>query len=693
MASDGKVVISTALDNSGLKGQYASLGKMAKKIGGVIAAAFSVRAVANFAKECLELGSDLQEVQNVVDVTFSTMNKKVNEFAKNAAVTAGLSETMAKRYSGTFGAMAKSFQFTEAEAFDMATSLTQLSGDVASFYNLSQDEAYTKLKSVFTGETESLKDLGVVMTQTALDSYAMAKGFGKTTSQMTEQEKVALRYQFVMDQLSGASGDFVRTSDSWANQTKVLSLQFEQLKATLGQGLINVLTPAVQMLNTLISRVQVLADSFKAATESLFGDAGPAESASQSYDKAAENAGDLAENIEKADKAAKKSLAGFDEITKLSGNSGGSENVIGGLIPEKEAAKTESGAKKVEAAGKRFGALSVFLDMVTEALKALSELIDGVKPSLKWLWDKVLVPMAKYAGQAFVDFLLLLTEAFRGLSEWASNNKDTVNSIFQVFLGFLAGIWVYNTTKKVVDFLSALGTGFIKLGTILASDGVAGVTSKFGSLMEKAGLKGAFFAASIGILVAGIVALAANWDKMKPAERVITILGALAAAATAAAVAIAVFHTSWSVGLAAAAIAGGLTLLGLSFAFSDNGTTADAAESAANNFYSSYDWNKNFALPALANGAVLPANKPFLAVVGDQRHGTNVEAPLATIQEAVALVMSDMMASNMAGHEATVAVLKEILEAVLGIEIGDDVIGRATARYNAKMSVVRGGAR
>ena len=96
-------------------------------------------------------------------------------------------------------------------------------------------------------------------------------------------------------------------------------------------------------------------------------------------------------------------------------------------------------------------------------------------------------------------------------------------------------------------------------------------------------------------------------------------------------------------------------------------------------------------IPQLAKGAVLPANRPFMAMVGDQKHGTNIEAPLATIQEAVAIVMEDVVASNMAGHEATVGVLREILSAVLGIHIGDDVIGQAVARYNTKMAVMRGG--
>lgn len=100
---------------------------------------------------------------------------------------------------------------------------------------------------------------------------------------------------------------------------------------------------------------------------------------------------------------------------------------------------------------------------------------------------------------------------------------------------------------------------------------------------------------------------------------------------------------------------------------------------------------KPIQIPYLAQGAVLPANKPFLAVVGDQKHGTNVEAPLATIQEAVALVMQDQFSGMMAGFEASVGVQKQILQAVLGIEIGDSTIGQAAARYNRKMAVIQGG--
>ena len=235
--SVGQIGLDLVVNQNQFKKQMSGITGLAKKAGVALASAFAVKKLVDFGKQCIELGSDLAEVQNVVDVTFPSMSKQVDEFAQSAASSFGLSETMAKQFTGTFGAMAKAFGFSEQQAYDMSTTLTGLAGDVASFYNISQDEAYTKLKSVFTGETESLKDLGIVMTQSALDAYAMANGFGKTTQAMSEAEKVALRYQFVQDQLTTASGDFARTSDGWANQVRVLKLQFDSLKATLGQGL------------------------------------------------------------------------------------------------------------------------------------------------------------------------------------------------------------------------------------------------------------------------------------------------------------------------------------------------------------------------------------------------------------------------------------------------------------------------
>ncbi|MFQ7318984.1 MAG: hypothetical protein ACLRO0_09435, partial [Massilimicrobiota timonensis] len=169
-----------SIANNGSKQLENSFGTTFKKIGVMAAAAFSVKAITDFMGSCLKLGSNLTEVQNVVDTAFPTMSQQVNDFAKSAIEAFGLSETMAKKYMGTFGAMANSFGYAEKEALEMSETLTKLVGDVASFYNITQDEAYTRLSAVFTGETEALKELGVVMTQAALDQYALANGFGKT---------------------------------------------------------------------------------------------------------------------------------------------------------------------------------------------------------------------------------------------------------------------------------------------------------------------------------------------------------------------------------------------------------------------------------------------------------------------------------------------------------------------------------
>lgn len=408
----GEIALDLVVNQKQFHRQMQGISSLAKKTGAVLAAAFSVKKIVEFGKSCTELGSDLQEVQNVVDVTFPHMTAQVDKFAKSAAAGFGLSETMAKRYTGTFGAMAKSFGFTEKAAYEMSASLTGLAGDVASFYNITQDEAYTKLKSVFTGETETLKELGVVMTQSALDAYALANGYGKTTKAMSEMEKVALRYAFVQNQLSAASGDFIRTSDSWANQVRILKLNFESLKATIGQGLINVLTPVLKVINSILAKLMTLASAFKSFTELITGkkaDAGGGLKKSASGLTAAAGAADsLADSTSGVGAAAKKaakemrSLMGFDQINKLSepaeddnassGSSGGS----GGGISN---------------GGVDFGSLAegdTIVDKLDSKFLHLFETIkNGVQPSvdaLKRLWNEGLAELGNFTWTALKDF-------------------------------------------------------------------------------------------------------------------------------------------------------------------------------------------------------------------------------------------------------------------------------------------------
>lgn len=452
MAADGSVIIDTRMDTSGVQNgvsairqSFNGLGSVVKKIGVLIGGAFAIGKLTQFGKECVELGSNLAEVQNVVDVTFTTMSDKVNEFAKNAMTSAGLSETMAKQYVGTFGAMSKSFGFSEAQAYDMSTALTQLTGDVASFYNISQDLAYIKLKSVFTGETETLKDLGVVMTQSALDQFALANGYGKTTSAMTEQEKVALRLAFVQKQLSAASGDFIRTSGSWANQVRVMQLQLQSLKATVGQGLINLFTPVLRVINILLGKLATLANAFKSFTElitgkkssgqtgasgaGLAGTDAIADTADQ-YGDAANNAekladatNDTADATKKATKAAKGYLSPLDEINnystdKSTDSSSKVPGATGGLADQmKDAVQNVDYGKVAEG--------ETVLDKISKSAEKLAKLLKKLWKPFQDAWKKEGKNTIDAAQIALSGIAKLAKSVGRSLMEVWTNGTGT----------------------------------------------------------------------------------------------------------------------------------------------------------------------------------------------------------------------------------------------------------------------------
>jgi phage-related protein len=452
MAADGSVIIDTRMDTSGvqngvsaIKKSFNGLGSAVKKIGLLIGGAFAVGKLVQFGKECTKLGSDLNEVQSVVNVVFPNMTEKVDEFSKKAAKTAGLSETMAKKYVGLFGSMAKQFNFTESQAYDMSTQLTQLAGDVASFYNISQDLAYIKLKSVFSGETETLKDIGVVMTQNALDEYALANGYGKTTSAMTEQEKVALRLAFVQKQLSAASGDFIRTSDNWANQVRVMQLQLQSLKATVGQGLINLFTPVLKVINILLGKLATLANAFKSFTElitgkkssgqtgvsgaGLAGTDAIADTADQ-YGNAADNAekladatNDTADATKKATKAAKGYLSPLDEINnystdKSTGSSSKVPGATGGLADQmKDAVQNVDYGKVAEG--------ETVLDKISDSAKKLADLLKKLWKPFQNAWrreGKNTIDAAKFA---FSSLGVLAKSVGKSLLEVWTNGTGT----------------------------------------------------------------------------------------------------------------------------------------------------------------------------------------------------------------------------------------------------------------------------
>ncbi len=427
--------------SSGAQKQVSSVfGGLGKKIGVVFGAAM----VGSFVKSCLDLGSNLSEVQNVVDTTFTSMANQVNNFAKSAMTSFGMSETMAKKYVGTLGTMSKSMGFTEKSAYDMATSVTKLGGDVASFYNLSQDEAMTKLKAIWTGETEAIKDLGVVMTQTALDQYALNNGFGKTTAKMTEQEKVMLRYQYVMSSLAGAQGDFARTSGSWANQTRILGLQFDSLKASLGQGFINLFTPIIKVINSLLGKLVTLANGFKSFTEMLTGNksdssafAGIANDATGAMNATNGLANSTAGVGKEADKAKKalKGLTGIDEINNLQETSSSSN--------------ASSGAGASGGISGNLGSATVDTSQADANITKTTGLLDAFKNKLKsWLSD---IPK--------LDFCVDWKVVGQNLADSAINTFKTLSNytklILTIAISILNDLGISTLIEKFSELLKS----------------------------------------------------------------------------------------------------------------------------------------------------------------------------------------------------------------------------------------------
>ena len=236
----------------GVNGLTLSLGNLLKT-----AIGFNIGyGLLNFGKSMFTLGSDVTEVENVVDVAFGGMAQSAYDFAKTAQEQFGLSELSALRYSGILMSMFNASGIAQRDAAEMSTTLTGLAGDLASFYNIDQEDAFTKLRSALAGEVEPMRALGVDMTVASMEAYALSQGITESWQSMSQAEKVMLRYNYLMSVTSAQQNDFQRTQASFANQTRLLTLNLQQLAATLGQGLIAAVLPAVTALNKLFAVLQ-----------------------------------------------------------------------------------------------------------------------------------------------------------------------------------------------------------------------------------------------------------------------------------------------------------------------------------------------------------------------------------------------------------------------------------------------------
>lgn len=478
-AADGSIIIDVRANTQQATSALTKLAKLA-------ATAFAVDKIIDFSKQAIQLGSDVAEVQNVVDVAFGDMSSAVDEFAQNAITNFGMSELAAKRTASTYMAMASNMGLSQAEAAEMSLTLTGLTGDVASFYNISQELADIKLKSVFTGETETLKDLGIVMTQANLEAFALSQGITKSISAMSQAELVTLRYNFVLDQLSLASGDFIRTQDSWANQTRILSMQWQQFMSIIGEALIQVLLPVVQTLNRIVSALIDMANAFNAAITAIFGGANTEITQTQDnvggvssgIGDAVDNQNALTDATKETNKEQKKSIASFDEINKLTGNSasgsgGGTGGAAGGglskieTITSDDIVESAAESKILKLIDRLKDAFSPLEDSFKKSFAYVSEGVEKLADVFRDMWNDIKSlgpPLYDWFNNEFMDFL----------NQFILTAGNVVGGLLDSAAMVLSDIWnivIFPTlTKWAVDILPLLtniATQVLSVGDVL----------------------------------------------------------------------------------------------------------------------------------------------------------------------------------------------------------------------------------
>ncbi|EMD7414305.1 peptidoglycan endopeptidase EnpA [Enterococcus faecalis] len=273
-------------------------------------------AIAGAGKKAFDYASDTNEALNKVEVAFGDNNKVVEDWSKSTLTNIGLAQGTALDLAATYGDMSTSMGIGTEEAAKMSTSLVDLAGDLASFKNIGIDRVNTALNGVFTGETEALKGLGIVMTQTNLEQFAMASGAlqssidnskaaknamarekaqdrlnkaikkhgensieardaqlklteaeskGEEVQQakldsLSQEELVRLRYNYVMSKTKNSQGDFARTSDQAANATRVFTESIKETSAKLGQGLLPIFTPLIIKATDFVKKGEEIPD-------------------------------------------------------------------------------------------------------------------------------------------------------------------------------------------------------------------------------------------------------------------------------------------------------------------------------------------------------------------------------------------------------------------------------------------------
>ena len=363
MASDGKVVFQIEGDARGVKNTIKDVtndiekeskkwdkaaeqstgniegffGGMLKGIVGAISAAGIAKLILDWGKAAVSAASDLAEVQNVVDVTFGDSARQIQTWSEQAGKQYGLTETQAKRYASTIGAMLKSQGTAQKDVLEMSESLAGLAADMASFYNLDFDTAFEKIRAGISGETMPLKQLGINMSVANLEAFALEQGITKSYTAMSQGEQTMLRYQYLMKATADAQGDFARTSDGFANASRRISAAIEAINTKFGKVLMKVVEP---LTNDISEFLEMIAETPNRTVLDDFADIADETAAKMSdlqktYDKASDIVSMMREMEAKTLSLGNGRFVGmaslFQEIANIEKNGGNASEYLSSL--------------------------------------------------------------------------------------------------------------------------------------------------------------------------------------------------------------------------------------------------------------------------------------------------------------------------------------------------------------------------
>lgn len=403
---------------------------LASAIGLLYAKFWMVLRIARLFKKAIDLSSELTEVQNVVDTTFGAYTGKVEDLVANSISDYGMSELLVKKVSSRFQAMGTAMGFSQGKMADMSVELTKLTADMASFYNVEQEAVAEDLATIFTGQSRPLRTYGIDITEATLAEWAMKRGLDANISSMTQAEKAMLRYEYVMERTKVAQGDFLKTQDTWANQTRILVENIKALGTVLGTGLINALKPLVKALNVVMGHLINFAKVVSTALGAIFGweyQVGGTGGVTSDLETAEGAAGGVADGIGGAADNAKKlkqQLAGIDELNVLttdsasgggSGGGGGSSVGVGaGDVDAGQWVQTEPLWEKYKSDLDTLYKLGEYIGL------SIAKSLEGIN------WDKVYEKASGF-GSGFAEFLngLISPELFYEVGKTIANSLNT----------------------------------------------------------------------------------------------------------------------------------------------------------------------------------------------------------------------------------------------------------------------------